>query len=210
LSSGRCTAVLEGHTGGVIGVAVTADGRAVSWAGDRTARVWDLSSGRCTAVLEGHTEAVSGVAVTADGRAVSGSNDRTVRVWELSSGRCTAVLEGHTRGVIGVAVTADGRAVSWAGDRTARVWELSSGRCTAYPEHSEEAYKAKAMATIGCLATAAIEPHGLTLRDTTSGASLARFPGTFTATACSADGRHVVAGDGRGGVYFLRLHTRRL
>jgi hypothetical protein len=57
--------------------------------------------------------------------------------------------------------------------------------------------------------TAARESYGLTLRDTISGAILARFPGSFSASACSADGRHVVAGDGGGGVYLLRLNTRR-
>jgi hypothetical protein len=55
----------------------------------------------------------------------------------------------------------------------------------------------------------AIEPYGLTHRDTTSGAILARFPGSFSDVACSEDGRHVVAGDGRGGVYLLTLHARR-
>ncbi len=211
LSSGRCTAVLRGHTDNVAGVAVTGDGRAVSGSWDGTLRVWDLSSGRCTAVLEGHTGWVAGVAVTGDGRAVSGSRDRTLRVWDLSSGRCTAVLEGHTDNVTGVAVTGDGRAVSGSADDTLRVWDLSSGRCTAtYPEQSEEAHEARAMAYIRCPATTAIEPHSLTLRDTTRGAILARFPGSFTAANCSPDGRHVVAGDGRGGVYLLRLHTRHL
>jgi WD40 repeat protein len=148
------------------------------------------------------------VAVTADGRAVSWSGDRTARVWDLSSGQCTAVLQGHTGGVRGVAVTADGRAVSCSDDGTARVWDLSSGRCTAtYPEQSEEARTIKAMAHAGPR-LALIEPHGLTLRSTADGAVLARFPGTFSVSACSSDGRHVVAGDGRGGVYILRLHIR--
>jgi hypothetical protein len=56
---------------------------------------------------------------------------------------------------------------------------------------------------------AAVEPFGLTLWDTTGRAILARFPGSFTASTCSADGQHVVAGDGRGAVYLLKSHTRR-
>jgi WD40 repeat protein len=106
-------------------------------------------------------------------------------------------------------VTADGRAaVSWSLDGTVRVWDLASGRCTAtHPAGSEEARKAWARAHHGPLAPDR-EPHGLTLRATADGAVLARFPGSFTEAACSADGRHVVAGDGRGAVYLLRLHTR--
>jgi hypothetical protein len=57
---------------------------------------------------------------------------------------------------------------------------------------------------------AAVEPFGLTLWDTTGGAILARFPGSFSVSACSVDGRYVVAGDGLGGVYLLRLHTRQV
>jgi hypothetical protein len=56
--------------------------------------------------------------------------------------------------------------------------------------------------------TTALETHGLTLRDTSSGVVLARIPGTFTAADCSTDGRHIITGDGRGAVYLLLLHTR--
>lgn len=38
--------ILEGHTGGVEAVAVTADGRIVSGSVDSTVRVWNLASGR--------------------------------------------------------------------------------------------------------------------------------------------------------------------
>jgi WD40 repeat protein len=213
LAGGGCTAVLEGHTDWVRSVAVTGDGRtAVSGSHDRTVRVWDLAGGRCSAVLEGHTGRVRGVAVTADGgTVVSGSDDKTVRVWDLSGGRCTAVLEGHTDWVRSVAVTGDGRtAVSGSDDGTVRVWDLAGGRCTAsHTAGSKNAKSAWAAVNSGLASTADIEPYGLTLRDPTGGAILARFPGSFTASACSADGRHVVAGDGRGGVYLLRLHTRR-
>jgi hypothetical protein len=53
-----------------------------------------------------------------------------------------------------------------------------------------------------------LEPYGLMVRVTSDGLALAHFPGSFTRSDCSADGRHVVAGDGNGIVYLLRLHTR--
>jgi WD40 repeat protein len=185
---------------------------AVSGSHDGTVRVWDLGGGRCTAVLKGHTDRVTGVAVAGDGRtAVSGAVDRTVRVLDLAEGFWTALREGHTDRVTSVAVSGDGRmAVSGSSDGTVRVWDLASGRCTAsHAGGSEEARRAWATAGRGLASTATIEPYGLTLRDTTSGTILASFLGSFTEAACSSDGRQVVAGDGRGGVYLLRLHTRR-
>jgi WD40 repeat protein len=191
---------------------VSADGRtAVSGSDDKTVRVWDLSGGDCKAVLEGHEDRVFSVAVSADGRtAVSGSEDRTVRVWDLASGRCTAILEDHTSVVGSVALSADGRTAVSSG-QTVRVWDLAGGRCTAsHAAGSEEACRAWATADRGEISASDRERHGLTLRDTTGGGIIAIFPSTFTASACSSDGRHVVAGDGRGGVYLLKFHNRHL
>jgi hypothetical protein len=56
LDSGRELRTLEGHSGGVTGVAVTPDGkRAVSASFDETLKVWDLETGRALRTLEGHS-----------------------------------------------------------------------------------------------------------------------------------------------------------
>jgi hypothetical protein len=88
---------LTGHTGGVLSVAVTADGRtAVSAGDDGTVRVWDLTTGTETRALTGHTDWVRSVAVTADGRtAVSAGDDGTVRVWDLTTG--TEITPGRVQ-----------------------------------------------------------------------------------------------------------------
>src|SRR5262249_8683744 len=69
LDSGRCLYTLEGHTGGVLAVALSGDGRrALSASWDRTVRWWDLERGECRLLLRGHTGGVTAVALSGDGR----------------------------------------------------------------------------------------------------------------------------------------------
>ena len=84
------------HQSGQVARWSLADGRLLSWSGDKTLRLWDGQSGACLAVLEGHTDAVGGALVLADGRLLSWSQDKTLRLWDGQSGACLAVLEGHT------------------------------------------------------------------------------------------------------------------
>jgi WD40 repeat protein len=135
---GSLLRTLQGHSGIVNGVAVTADGkRAVSASWDHTLRVWDLDTGRVLRTMEGHSDLVSDVAVTTDGRrAVSASGDSTLRVWDLAettlpheASGAVRELQGHSAAVLGVAVTADGkRVVSASRDKTVMVWDLQTGR----------------------------------------------------------------------------------
>ncbi len=133
LSTGLCSAVLEGHTDGVSSVALSGDGRtALSGGDDGTVRVWDLATGRCSAVLEGHTDGVSSVALSGDGRtAVSGGEDGTVRVWDLAPAAAPPSSKATPAGVLGGVERRRPHRRLGGWDGTVRVWDLATGRCCA-------------------------------------------------------------------------------
>jgi WD40 repeat protein len=97
--SGQLLATLQGHTGGVFGLALSGDGRLVASSGaDEMVRVWETGSRELVVTLQGHTGAVWPVALSWDGRLLaSGGDDGIVRLWETASGACLRTLRSDRR-----------------------------------------------------------------------------------------------------------------
>ncbi|MFI8831752.1 trypsin-like peptidase domain-containing protein [Streptomyces afghaniensis] len=127
----RTVRTLQGHSGHVRAVALSADGRvAVSGSDDRTVIRWEVTTGRILGRYEGHQGAVLGVAVTPDGgQIVSASADGTAVVWDAPSGRTLHRLTGHRDVVAGVAVGGAEGAVTatCSSDGTVRLWDTLTG-----------------------------------------------------------------------------------
>jgi WD40 repeat protein len=120
---------LRGHTGRVLGCAVSVHGSiGVSASEDGTLIVWDLATGHERQRLYGHERAVLTCAISSDNRiALSGSSDKTLIVWDLAAGQICNRLLGHDDWVHDCAVSADARiGLSASSDQTLILWDLAA------------------------------------------------------------------------------------
>jgi WD40 repeat protein len=131
-------AYLNGHTGIVMSVAFSPDGKTLasdSW--DKTIRLWDVATSQPIGQpLTGHTDYVASVAFSPDGKTLaSGSWDKTIRLWDVATGKSISQpLTGHTDDVGSVAFSPDGKTLasgSW--DKTIRLWDVATGQPIGQP-----------------------------------------------------------------------------
>ncbi|KIJ06702.1 hypothetical protein PAXINDRAFT_91603, partial [Paxillus involutus ATCC 200175] len=122
--------VLEGHTGGVNGLAFFPDGRRlVGGSYDQSLIMWDVTVGEAEKKLTGHTDRIPSVAMAPDGSVfASGSEDGTVRFWDGSTvNEVGEPIDTHStglQGVWGLAFSPDSRRVATTGNHTVQIWDV--------------------------------------------------------------------------------------
>ena len=92
--TGGQTAILSGHTYGVLSLVFSSDGRSlVSGSDDMTVKLWDTQTGGAVKTFSGHTGMVHPVSISVDGTTIaSGSVDKTLRLWDTQTGGCLHII----------------------------------------------------------------------------------------------------------------------
>jgi predicted Zn finger-like uncharacterized protein len=133
LNAGKCLKEIQGHSGWIVALAISPDGRCVL-SGNRfgTLNLWDMASGKCLMTYkEGRHHFITAVSFSPDGRcAISGSIDKTLKLWDVASGKCLRTYEGHSKPIKAVCFSPDGKYVlSGSGDNSLKLWDVASGKC---------------------------------------------------------------------------------
>ncbi|KAK1770335.1 WD domain, G-beta repeat-containing protein [Phialemonium atrogriseum] len=117
----------QGHTGPILTVAASQDGKFVVTGGaDRRLVVHDASTLRPIRAFTQHRDSVTGLAFRrGTNQLFSCSKDRTVKVWSLDELAYVETLFGHQDDCVDIDALAQERCISVAArDRTARLWKV--------------------------------------------------------------------------------------
>ncbi len=142
VASGGSVATLTGHTGEVIAVVLSSDGRQAATAGvDNSIKIWDLTAGRASLArtLGVGAAPVSSLAYGDDGRTFLTAGLQAVNLWEMTTGTALRTIELPQTAKTSVAEMAGGPERSYfsaggkfiassGGTGDVKVWETRTGR----------------------------------------------------------------------------------
>jgi WD40 repeat protein len=130
--SGRELLTLAGHSGWVMGLAFSPDGKMLaSTSLDGTVKIWSVTPGNETVtVLSPVTGYGSRVAYDPTGRAfATNGGDGSITLWDVKTGEPRLTVKGHDLEVLNLAFSPDGsRFATGSLDGTTIIWDSATGK----------------------------------------------------------------------------------
>jgi hypothetical protein len=196
----------KGHSGGIWGVALSADGtRAASTGADQFLIIWDVKTGKLLKRIKGVPTGMRSVAFSPDGKRVAVGHFAAkigpdLRVWDLESSKMTASFTAHTSDIVAVAFTPDGRSILSASlDGTLALWDLKTEKLRVRMKHHGGAIYDAALSPDSKRAlTAGMGDRAARLWDLEKGKLIRVFDGhlgSVLGVAFDADGRRALSCD---------------
>ena len=192
---------LTGHSGGVLTLALSNDGKLLA-SSDKSKnrsyiKIWHLPSGKLFLTLFGHRKQIHSLALSPDGETLA-SGSHKIKLWHLQTGEPFRTLFGHKEWVYSLAISPDGRTiVSGSGDKTVKVWDLNTGNLLRTLNGHQKSVRSVAISPDGQTIVSGSEDETINLWDFESGqllASLQDHDGAVYAVAISPDGQYIVSG----------------
>ncbi len=201
---------LFGHTGRVLAVAFSLDGRWLASGGANEILIWDAGANEPIYTLTGHKGKIKDLAFRLNGDLASASVDGTVRLWDVPEEREIRVFEGHVGQVTSVDFSPDGRRiVSGARDRTLKLWEADAGELLATFEEHIDVVWSVAFSPDGSMVASGSEDGTVRLWDASDSSHLHSLVGHtqgVLSVAFHPDGNVITSGARDGTVRLWNIH----
>ena len=193
-ATGRELYTLSGHSGWVMDIAISPDGKKLASASmDGTVKIWSLEPGQELVSMAG-----SGIrtAYSPDGKWLAQeTGSGAVQLWNAESGEKGLTLGGNGGAILGFAFSPDGNRIAAGGvDKTARVWNVTSGELLLTLLGHEGPIRDVAYSRDGARIATASFDQTARIWDAASGQSLITLEGHqsfVTAVAFNADSSHL-------------------
>lgn len=207
----------DGHSDKVLLARFSGDEhRIVSYAKDRTLKIWDASNAQelnsFAPVAEGYS--VLDVALDADGAvAFAAGDDKAIRLFNVESGACVTELLGHEDAVSAICVSFDGkRVLSGSWDQKVRLWDVESGKTIKTFSGHEQDVVSVCMSMDGRYALSGGYDRTMILWDVESECILHAFSNLsapVTNVSMSVNGRYLFSGCKGGSMELWDRETKR-